>query len=118
MCTLFSLTRYKIQGGLKIVQGNYIQIALLLIYTIYIDESFEIYFSNLFRSEVQVCLVRNCWPELFVLGLAQCSRQIHIEELMVTVASSFQVDMVTVASSFQVDIVIVASSFQVDIVQI
>ncbi len=43
---------------------------------------------------MQVCLVRNCWPELFVLGLAQCSRQIHIEELMVTVASSFQVDIV------------------------
>jgi hypothetical protein len=84
----------------------------------YIDESFEVYFSHLFRSEVQVCLVRNCWPELFVLGLAQCSRQIHIEELMVTVASSFQVHMVTVASSFQVDMVTVASSFQVDMVTV
>ena len=45
----------------------------------------------MFRSEEQVSLIRSSWPELFVLGLTQCSTQIHIEELMVTVATSLQV---------------------------
>ena len=65
----------------------------------------------MFRSEEQVSLIRSSWPELFVLGLTQCSTQIHIEELMVTVATSLQVVeklihieelMVTVATSLQV----------------
>ena len=41
--------------------------------------------------DLQVELIRGCWCELFVLGLAQCSEQVRLSELMLAVADSLQV---------------------------
>lgn len=37
---------------------------------------------QLFSSETQVALVRGCWTELFVLGLAQCSQSLSLPTIL------------------------------------
>lgn len=35
-----------------------------------------------FSSEIQTLLIRNCWAELFCLGLAQCSKQMSVTSIL------------------------------------
>lgn len=42
------------------------------------------YFYILFyySSEIQISLLRNCWSELFALGLAQCSQSLSLSTIL------------------------------------
>ncbi|XP_075219819.1 orphan steroid hormone receptor 2-like [Lycorma delicatula] len=42
---------------------------------------------KLFSSEAQVALIRGCWTELFVLGLAQCSQSLSLQTILNSIIS-------------------------------
>lgn len=37
---------------------------------------------NIYSSETQISLLRNCWSELFALGLAQCSQSLSLSTIL------------------------------------
>ncbi|XP_039298669.1 orphan steroid hormone receptor 2 [Nilaparvata lugens] len=42
---------------------------------------------QLFSTETQVALIRGCWTELFVLGLAQCSDNLSLPMILTSIAT-------------------------------
>lgn len=56
--------------------------ALLAIYV----DSIKIYYSH----EVQLTLLRGCWPELFALGLAQCSQTLSLSTIITALINHLQ----------------------------
>ena len=42
------------------------------------------------REGVQVQLLRRCWSELFAVGLAQCSHNIHLSAMLSAIDNHLQ----------------------------
>jgi hypothetical protein len=60
----------------------------LLFLTIHWTKALPV-FSDL-KTSTQVRLLRNSWSDLFVLGLAQSRRQLHLDSILTAIAAQFQ----------------------------
>lgn len=60
----------------------------LLFLTIHWTKALPV-FADL-KTSTQVRLLRNSWSDLFVLGLAQAKRQLHLDSILTAIAAQFQ----------------------------